>query len=102
MSGDGGSNGGDGESAYPGGVAGQGSGLDIDTIPVKSFSLTPGSGGNGEGLDGAGGGGGVTINGQRPGIPEYTQGGGYGGGGGGPDLSYDGYGFSGAVMFDFI
>ena len=94
--GDGGTDGGDGQRSdqAPGG---KGSGIDVSTIPLKSFTLRPGEGGYGYAE--AGGGGGVFINNEGPDDGVYgSRGEGYGGGGGG----YDRGGSDGAIMFDFI
>jgi len=74
--GNGGSNGGDGHNSY-GGDGGKGSGLDISTIALQHFQLTPAAGGGSCNLYG-GGGGGVLVDGQGP-----HNGGSYGAGGGG-------------------
>ena len=77
----GGSDGGDGEVGDDeDSEAGRGSGLDISSISMKSFSLTPGKGGIGVSFYG-GGGGGVVVNGVKP-EAEQCGGQGYGGGGG--------------------
>jgi len=72
--GSGGSNGGDGNDGSDGG-GGKGSGLDISTIALEHFKLTPAAGGEGCDYFG-GGGGGVLVDGQRP-----HNGGSYGAGG---------------------
>ena len=77
----GGSDGGDGEVGDDeDSEAGKGSGLDLSSISMKSFILTPGKGGVGESFYG-GGGGGVVVNGKKPEV-EHCGGEGYGGGGG--------------------
>jgi len=83
----GGSNGGDGQdSSY--GHGGKGSGLDISTIALEHFKLTPGEGGGACPCNG-GGGGGVLVDGQGPPdwgsyVPNfYNEAQGYGAGGGG-------------------
>jgi len=84
----GGSNGGDGEGCYWGGDGGKGSGLDISTIALEHFKLTPGEGGGACPCNG-GGGGGVLVDGQGPPdwgsyVPNfYNEAQGYGAGGGG-------------------
>merc|ERR1711962_832588 len=52
--GSGGSNGGDGQDGY--GDGGKGSGLDISTIALEHFKLTPAAGGDSCGISGGGGG----------------------------------------------
>ena len=76
-SGDGGEDGGDGDDGYAGYPGGRGSGLDISTIQLQQFSLTPGRGG--VHLFG-GGGGGIMVDGSGPQASE-NAGQGYGGGG---------------------
>ena len=79
--GSGGSNGGDGEVGDDeDSEAGRGSGLDLSSISLKSFTLTPGKGGVGVSFYG-GGGGGVVVNGRKP-ESEQCGGQGFGGGGG--------------------
>jgi len=73
--GSGGSNGGDGNDSSYGNHGGKGSGLDISTIALEHFKLTPAAGGEGCDYFG-GGGGGVLVDGQRP-----HNGGSYGAGG---------------------
>ena len=99
--GNGGSNGSDGQ---PGGVdcnceGGAGAGVNISTIRLTSFVLSPGEGGianSGDSIFG-GGGGGVLINGKGPPAPNRGWGEGFGGGGS------NGYnGLPGAVIFDFM
>jgi len=72
--GSGGSNGGNGQNTSYG-DGGKGSGLDISTIALEHFKLTPAAGGEGCDYFG-GGGGGVLVDGQRP-----HNGGSYGAGG---------------------
>jgi len=77
IGGSGGSNGGDGQdssSDYPN-QGGKGSGLDISTIALEHFKVTPAAGGDYCGQYG-GGGGGVLVDGQGP-----SNGGSYGAGG---------------------
>jgi len=78
--GDGGTDGGDGEvgssSNY---IGGEGSGFDIRSISLKYYQLSPGRGGESQGVHG-GGGGGVLVNGTGPVTPDGF-GEGYGGGG---------------------
>jgi len=82
--GDGGKNGGNG---CCGSSKGEGSGLDLSSIQLDTFSLSPGSKGNRYqttiGKDG-GGGGGVLVDGEAPDYSEFPSldGQGYGGGGG--------------------
>merc|ERR1711962_664106 len=75
--GSGGSNGGDGNDSSNGWDGGKGSGLDISTIALEHFKLTPAAGGEACGRYG-GGGGGVLVDGQGP-----HNGGSYGAGAGG-------------------
>ena len=88
----GGADGGSGNGDH----GGSGSGLDLGTIKMASFVLTPGKGGessdSGNGY--SGGGGGVVVNGNNPASSSYN-GQGYGGGGGN-----DGYGLSGLVLIE--
>ena len=89
---DGGFDGGDGEdyNSYEGG---KGSGLDVQTINMTRFVLTPGKGGKSS--DGYGGGrGGILVNGKNPSDYEYI-GQGYGGG-----SYYDDYGQQGCVLLE--
>jgi len=79
--GSGGSNGGDGNDSSNGVPGGKGSGLDISTIALEHFKLTPAAGGDSCGISG-GGGGGVLVDGQGPPGP-HNEGGSYGAGGGG-------------------
>jgi len=74
--GSGGSNGGDGQDTSYGNPGGKGSGLDISTIALEHFKLTPAAGGENCGNCG-GGGGGVLVDGQGPHNGES-----YGAGGG--------------------
>ena len=86
LGGDGGEDGGDGDdgidcSSCPGGT---GSNLNLSSVPISSFTLTPGRGGKGssELYGGGGGGGGVIVDGYGPqGTAQDGQG--YGGGKGG-------------------
>lgn len=72
---DGGEDGGDGYgSSY-----GKGSGLDLSSIIMQQFSLSPGAGGKCQGSNG-GGGGGVLVNGLGPNLTNPGIGEGYGGG----------------------
>jgi len=78
----GGSNGGDGQDSPDGGRhGGKGSGLDISTIALEHFKLTPAAGGESCKLIG-GGGGGVLVDGQGP-----HNGRSYGAGGGDHECS---------------
>ena len=86
---DGGSDGGDGQDDfnYDGGRGGVGSGVNISSLKMLNFELTPGKGGdyywdNSLGFYYGGGGGGVLVNGEGPERDSYTQGQGYGGGAG--------------------
>jgi len=85
--GSGGSNGGNGQNTSYG-DGGKGSGLDISTIALEHFKLTPGEGGGACPCNG-GGGGGVLVDGQGPPdwgsyVPNfYNEAQGYGAGGGG-------------------
>ena len=79
--GNGGEDGGDGHNNRCGN-GGAGSGLQISSIPISSFTLTPGRGGkskSGGYYGGGGGGGGVLVDGSGPQESEY-DGEGYGGG----------------------
>merc|ERR1719228_2829784 len=80
IGGNGGSNGGDGNDSSDG-PGGKGSGLDISTIALEHFKLTPAAGGEACGISG-GGGGGVLVDGQGPPGP-HNECGSYGAGGGG-------------------
>ena len=73
---DGGENGGDGHG--DGEFVGRGSGLDLTSIILQQFSLSPGAGGKGDGY--GGGGGGVLVNGVGPHRIGTGSGEGYGGG----------------------
>jgi len=82
----GGENGGsgpDGTGCGYGCKGGPGSDLDISSVPISSFLLTPGQGGRHGGLHGVygGGGGGVMVDGTGP-HSTANAGQGYGGGGG--------------------
>ena len=78
----GGEDGGDaGDSGNDSG--GQGSGLDIGSVNMTKFELTPGKGGNFASKSYGGGGGGIIVNGEKPSRNEY-QGEGFGGGSGLP------------------
>lgn len=100
--GEGGSDGSDGFGDSDGGCpGGPGSGLDISTIPLKSFSITPGAG-RMPSVDIGGGGGGVLIDSEGPpntcsSYPE-AQGLGYGGGGHYSNCE----GFDGVLILDFV
>lgn len=72
---DGGEDGGDGYGSR----GGKGSGLDLSSITLQNFSLTPGVGGKAQGSIG-GGGGGVLVNGVGPNRASTNSGEGYGGG----------------------
>merc|ERR1712050_783494 len=75
IGGNGGSNGGDGQDSSDG-PGGKGSGLDISTIALEHFKLTPAAGGDYH-VSCGGGGGGVLVDGQGP-----HNGGSYGAGAG--------------------
>merc|ERR1712130_115555 len=77
---DGGSAGSDGEdySSYKGG---KGSGLDVVTLNMTRFVLTPGKAGTHNG-DWGGGGGGILVNSEKPTGGSSSWGEGFGGGGG--------------------
>ena len=91
---DGGEDGGDG----PGQYGGQGSGLDLSSITLQSFSITPGAGGKALGQRG-GGGGGVLANGVGPNRNNTNSGEGYGGGRGYESSDTDG---PGIVLMEII
>ena len=91
---DGGEDGGDG---YYGG--GKGSGLDVSSIHLLNFSMSPGARGKHSGNYGGGGGGGVLINGLGPNRTTTTVGEGYGGGRGYDSSSDDG---PGLVLVEII
>ena len=77
---DGGSNGSDGGSYISSG--GKGSGLDIGTLNVTRFFLTPGKAGTHDNNGGyGGGGGGIMVNGEKPSGGNSHDGEGFGGGG---------------------
>ena len=82
--GDGGADGGDGTESTSGEPGGAGSRLDITSLSSLQFSLSPGLGGKGSGVEsggeGGGGGGGVMVGGSGPQETVY-DGQGYGGGG---------------------
>jgi len=91
--GDGGENGSDGEDGTNG-SGGDGSGLDLTTVQLDNFILSPGKAGTTYGSWG-GGGGGVIVNGEYPTGGTVHYGKGYGGGG-----NYRGDGFPGCVLID--
>ena len=93
---DGGSHGSDGEDSdsYMGG---KGSGLDIRTLNITRFSLTPGKAGTGSSSFGRGGGG-IIVNGEMPGGGNQHMGEGFGGGGWGGGRI--GNGFPGCVLIE--
>ena len=97
---DGGSDGSDGYSS--GGIlGGKGSGLDLTTLNMTRFVLTPGKAGTGVNNFG-GGGGGILVNGKRPqdGRNRY-DGEGFGGGRGANCYSYSKpIGFPGCVLIE--
>lgn len=81
-SGDGGEDGGDADD-YGSYKGGHGSGLDIGSVNMTKFTLSPGKGGNGNTGSGfGGGGGGVIVNGEKPESRSERQGEGFGGGDG--------------------
>ena len=91
---DGGSHGSDGEDSdsYMGG---KGSGLDIRTLNITRFILSPGKAGTQYGNTYGGGGGGILVNGEKPGGGNEHWGEGFGGGGGA------GYGgFPGCILIE--
>jgi hypothetical protein len=104
----GGEGGRDGTAGVGCGEGGVGSNLDVTTIPLRNFKLSPGDGGcgsysgPGDGGNsctsnaGHGGGGGVLVDNMGPSRPDNSSGEGYGGGGGGV------YGLSGVVLLDFV
>ena len=91
---DGGEDGGDGY----GSMGGKGSGLDLSSITLQSFSITPGEGGKALGQRG-GGGGGVLANGVGPNRNNTNSGEGYGGGRGYESSDTDG---PGLVLMEII
>ena len=97
---DGGTNGSDGEDSSSA-TGGKGSGLDIGTLNITRFILSPGKAGTHMGGLG-GGGGGILVNGEKPGGGDSHFGEGFGGGGyryaGGSGGS--GYGFPGCVLIE--
>merc|ERR1712037_911823 len=76
-SGDGGEDGGDADDSgsYKGG---HGSGLDIGSVNMTKFTLSPGKAGTHDGNDYGGGGGGVIVNGEKPESRTEHQGEGFG------------------------
>ena len=94
--GNGGSDGSNGccNSDNGGSDGGSGSGLDISTISLKYFMLSPGNGGEHNGHIG-GGGGGVLVDNVGP-YSDNNQGEGYGGGGG----YYNGNGLQGMILIE--
>ena len=97
--GNGGSNGRDGGGTAACGTSagGEGSVLDVATIPLRNFKLGPGDGGNWVGMPGGGGGGGVLVDDTGPERPDFQTGEGFGGGG-----YQKSYGLPGAVLLDFV
>jgi len=91
---DGGSDGSDGGD-YSSNTGGKGSGLDVGTLNMTRFVLTPGKAGTAFSYDFGGGGGGILVNKEKPSGNQY-QGEGFGGGG------YGGYhnGLSGCVLIE--
>jgi len=89
---DGGFDGGDGDSYSSNG--GKGSGIDVKTLNMTRFVLTPGKAGVGYSYNGGGGGGGILVNGEKPSGGSEHMGEGFGGGGG-----YGG-GFPGCVLIE--
>ena len=78
--GDGGENGSDGQDGNRGNSGGMGSGLDIQTIQMNHFILSPGKAGVTSGTSG-GGGDGILVNGEKPDDVDKHHGEGFGGGG---------------------
>ena len=103
LAGDGGTDGGDGEEGTFGG-GGAGTGADLASYTLATWSLAPGRGGAGEYYDvydsgaGGGGGGGVLVDGAGPWAGE-EQGAGWGGGGGYRDHG-DGLGLPGLILIE--
>jgi len=91
-SGEGGEDGGDGDD-HGSHKGGHGSGLDIGSVNMTKFTLSPGKGGGTNGGAG-GGGGGVIVNGEKPSSNQY-QGEGFGGGD-----SYTTVALSGCVLIE--
>ena len=91
---DGGSNGSDGGS-YGSATGGKGSGLDIGTLNITRFILSPGKAGTQYNSYG-GGGGGILVNGEKPSGGNEHYGEGFGGGGWG----INGAGFPGCVLIE--
>jgi len=90
---DGGSDGSDGGD-YSSAKGGKGSGLDVGTLNMTRFVLTPGKGGTHYSGSFGGGGGGILVNGEKPEGNQY-YGEGFGGG------SYASYtGLSGCVLIE--
>ena len=89
---DGGSNGSDGGS-YDSHRGGKGSGLDIGTLNITRFILSPGKAGT-QYSGGGVGGGGILVNGEKPGESVHS-GEGFGGGG-----CFGGSGFPGCVLIE--
>ena len=98
---DGGSNGSDGHGHGQGhGTGGKGSGLDLATLNMTRFILTPGNAGTGVYSYG-GGGGGILVNGKKPRGGRDGLGKGFGGGGGGHNPFYWNWdGFPGCVLIE--
>ena len=97
-SGNGGYDGSDGEGCSSTRAGGEGSNLDISTIPLRNFKLSPGQGGEGGGSgNSGGGGGGVLLDNTGPSREDVFRGEGYGGGGHASD-----YGLPGVVLLDFV
>ena len=95
--GDGGSDGSDGEDYSSSSEGGKGSGLDLRTMNMTRFVLTPGKAGMG-GNGYSGGGGGILVSGEKPSSKSDHYGEGFGGGGWGPD--YDNKGLPGCVLIE--
>ena len=79
-------------------AGGKGSGLDLSSITLQKFSITPGVGGKAQGNAG-GGGGGVLANGDNPNRASTNSGEGYGGGRGYESSDTDG---PGLVLMEII
>ena len=97
---DGGFNGsaGVGTNVYPGG---KGSGIDVRTLNMTRFALTPGKAGKGEDEYG-GGGGGILVNGEKPsGSGDKWEAEGFGAGWGETEKAGKGTGHPGCILIEF-
>ena len=91
---DGGSDGSDGEDSSTD-MGGKGSGLDVGTLNMTRFTLSPGKAGSN-----GGGGGGILVNGEGPSGEQNSQWGkGFGGGGG---YSNGNHGVPGCVIIEVL